>query len=425
MSDIHVPSSPLAQAFRMAADPQAARDILGRHLFQESDVRSLKILKAWPRLGDMFIFLYEITDETGTVWAVAFLFPPGSSLMRSSCPSRASYVPEWNAYVQRFPNDYRLPHLRIAAVPFRARNIIESVLAGAETEWRGFCLRSVKPLSYWPSRKCLFRYKGSLGENTSAHFYVKVFLEDIAASLLDIHWALRAAGLDGSSGLEVPAPLGYCRELRAALMAPAAGKTVFELLDSPLATRSSTAAGRLLCAFHKVSTDLPLPVQGPEQEFGILQSWAAAIGLIEFQGMARVRSLLGRLAAKMDAARRPHYPGHGDFYDKQLLYDKKIMTVLDMDMACLAPAERDAGNFLAHFELRGLENNGSADQYVRLGRSFKDAYESGGGVLADPALAWYRASAFMRLACRAAIQPGEAGHFEPLISLAERDIDLV
>jgi aminoglycoside phosphotransferase (APT) family kinase protein len=425
MFNVHVPGSPLARTFRMAADPEAARDVLGRHLFQDNDIRSLKILKAWPRLSEMFIFLYEITDETGVDWAVAFLFPPGSSLLRPSCPSRASYVPEWNAYVQRFPNDYRMPYLRKAAVPFRARNIIEPVLAGTESGWRGFCLRSVKPLSYWPSRKCLLKYKGDLGENPSAHFYVKVFLENTAASLLDIHRALRAAGLDGRHGLEVPAPIGYCRELRAALIAPAAGKTVLEFLDSPQATQSSAEAGRLLCAFHRSSTGLPLPVQGPDEEFGILKSWVSAIELIEFQGMSKVRSLLCRLEGKMDAARRPIYLGHGDFYDKQLLFDENIITVLDMDMACLAPAERDAGNFLAHLELRGLENTGRADQYVRLGRSFKDAYASGGGVLADPALAWYRASAFLRLACRATIQPGEDAHFEPLIRLAERDINLV
>ncbi len=420
----HVPGSPLARAFRQAADPEAARDILGRHLFQGREIRSAKILKAWPKPGNMFIFLYEITDGTGTAWAVAFLFPPGRP-RRPSCPSRASYVPEWNAYVQRFPSDYRMPYLRIAASPFKARNIIGPVLDDAETGWRGFHLRAVQPLSYWPGRKCLLRYKGSLGENASAHFYVKVFLENAATSLLDIHRALRAAGLDGRRGLEVPAPIGYCGELRAALIAPAAGKTVFELLDSPKATRSSAEAGRLLCAYHRASIGLPLPVQGPDEEFGILQSWASALELIEFQEMSAVRRLLGRLAAKMDVARRPHYPGHGDFYDKQLLFDKRIMTVLDLDMACVAPAERDAGNFLAHLELRGLESIGRADRHVRLGGFFKDAYESGGGVLADPALAWYRASAFLRLACRATIQPGEAAHFETLISLAERDIDLV
>jgi hypothetical protein len=421
----HVPCSPLARAFREAADPETARDILGRHLLQGREIRSAKILKAWPRLGEMFIFLYEITEETGTAWAVAYLFPPGSSLMRPSCPSRAGHVPEWNAYVQRFPDDYRMPYLRIAAAPFRARDIIGPVLDSAETGWRGFHLRSVRPLSYWPGRKCMLRYKGSLGENASAHFYVKVFLEDTAASLLDIHRTLRAAGLDGCRGLEVPAPIGYCKELRAALIAPAVGKTLLEFLDSPRATRSAAEAGRLLCAYHGASIGLSLPVQGPDEEFGILQSWASALELIEFQGMSAVRSLLDRLAVKMDAARRPHYPGHGDFYDKQLLFDKRIMTVLDLDMACLAPAERDAGNFLAHLELRGVENTGRADQYVGLGGSFKDAYEGGGGVLAAPALAWYRASAFLRLACRAVFQPGEAAHFEPLISLAERDIDLV
>jgi aminoglycoside phosphotransferase (APT) family kinase protein len=420
----HVPCSPLARAFREAADPETARDILGRHLCQGREIRSAKILKAWPKPGNMFIFLYEITDETGTAWAVAFLFPPGRP-RRPSPPSRASYVPEWNAYVQRFPYDYRMPYLRIAASPFKARNFIGPVLDGAETGWRGFHLRAVQPLSYWPSRKCLLRYKGSLAENASVHFYVKIFLEDTATSLLDTHRAFRAAGLDGRRGLEVPAPIGYCGELRAALIAPAAGKTVFELLDSPKIMRSSAEAGRLLCAYHRASIGIPLPVQSPDEEFGILQSWASAIELIEFRGMPAVRSLLCRLAEKMDAARRPHYPGHGDFYDKQLLFDKRIMTVLDLDMACLAPAERDAGNFLAHLELRGVENTGRADQYVGLGGSFKDAYEGGGGVLAAPALAWYRASAFLRLACRAVIQPGETARFEPLISLAERDIDLV
>ncbi|MEW5902243.1 MAG: phosphotransferase, partial [Acidobacteriota bacterium] len=237
--------------------------------------------------------------------------------------------------------------------------------------------------------------------------------------------ALRAGGLDGRGGFEVPAPIGYCREFRAALIAPAMGKTVFELLGTPQATRSSAEAGRLLCGFHKSTIALPLPVFGPADEFRVLQNWVSAIELIEFQGLSKVRSLLRGLGAKIDAARRPFYPSHGDFYDKQLLFDRNIMTVLDLDMACLAPVERDAGNFLAHLELRGLESTGRSDQYVQLGRSFMDAYESDGGKVDGAALSWYRASALLRLACRATIQPGEAAHFEPLVGLIEREIDLV
>jgi hypothetical protein len=101
------------------------------------------------------------------------------------------------------------------------------------------------------------------------------------------------------------------------------------------------------------------------------------------------------------------------------------MTVLDLDMACQAQAERDAGNFLAHLGLRGLENGGRADQYVRLGLPFVEAYEMCGGRLSGPALHWYCASTFLRLACRAAIQPGETGYFAPLVGLAEKEIELI
>jgi len=419
MSDDGLFPSSIGQAFHEAADPEAARAVLERYLHEGMGLRALRIVKVWPRPDGVFVLLYEIEDDKGTAWTSLYLFPPGHDRTLKPLPARTSHVPEWNAYAQRFPNDYRMPHLRIAAVPRRARDIIAPVLKSSDSRWRGFCLRSIKPRSYWPSRKCLLKYKGSIGDSTPAHFYAKVFFDDTATKLLDLHKKLRAGGV------EVPVLIGHCQEFKAALFAPAPGRMLFELLDSPTGELSLANAGRILGRFHQCSTDLQLPIHGYTEEIAVLEGWLRALESLGIQNKSKARGLLDRLKANSAAAGRPHFPGHGDFYDKQLLFDGKIITVLDLDMACRAPAERDAGNFLAHLKLRGLENGGRADRYSRLARAFTEAYEEDGGRLSGTALHWYCASTFLRLACRASLQPGEAGYHEPLVALAGREIELI
>jgi hypothetical protein len=269
----------------------------------------------------------------------------------------------------------------------------------------------------------MLQYRGINRENEPAHIYAKVYRGEDGRHILDIHGVLRAAGWDGQRGYDVPSPIGFCPELRAALFEPMQGKIILELLDSPLAAAAVDEVARLLEAFHKTPISLPLPVHGPAYELEVLQSWASVVAWLDVRSSTRVEELIKVLAGRVDSALRPVSPAHGDFYDKQLLYDQKTITVLDMDTVCLAPSEMDAGNFLIHLRLRGLEIHGDWDRYAGLGEAFLQGYRRTGGVLDSRALSWYSALACARLACRALIQPGGAGYFDPLILSAETIID--
>jgi hypothetical protein len=99
---------------------------------------------------------------------------------------------------------------------------------------------------------------------------------------------------------------------------------------------------------------------------------------------------------------------HRDLHDKQWLVDGRRAFLLDFDLLCLAEPELDAANFLAHLELRRLQQPqlvGSEDV-----RACSAAFLDGLGLSLDSAdcrtrLEFYRASCFARLALVYLLRP--------------------
>lgn len=89
---------------------------------------------------------------------------------------------------------------------------------------------------------------------------------------------------------------------------------------------------------------------------------------------------------------------HRDLHDKQLLWDGRTLSVLDLDTAAYGEAELDAGNLLAHVRLRKLQG--------LIGAETADALSAGITALAPgPRLSAYEDSAALRLACVYAFRP--------------------
>jgi aminoglycoside phosphotransferase (APT) family kinase protein len=96
-------------------------------------------------------------------------------------------------------------------------------------------------------------------------------------------------------------------------------------------------------------------------------------------------------------------PAHRDFYDKQVLVEGDRVTFLDLDTACLAEPELDAGNFLAHLRLRSLQRS---DEKIReLAGPFLEAYARRRGRLDPRRLHWYEAGSLLRLSCVYSFRP--------------------
>lgn len=154
--------------------------------------------------------------------------------------------------------------------------------------------------------------------------------------------------------------------------------------------------------------DTSLSAHGPAQEAQVLEHWLSlvrehcALEPVEALGQQvnQVRQEL--LEGRAD----PYVLLHRDLHDKQLLWDGRTLSVLDMDTAARGEAALDLGNLLAHLRLRVLQGVLPAALAQDLRPRLRDLAADLG---ASPSrLALYTRAAALRLACVYAFRPSSA-----------------
>lgn len=413
----------IKEIFSEAADPLLVREVINRNIPHNLKYSELRPIKVWPKPGNRFVFLYLAENKGKNEWLVVYLFPKDSGYDIRTCPKDAVRIVEWNGFVQFFPDDFRMPHLKIAVKPERASVFIGPVLDKAGSLWVGFNIGSVKPRGYWPGKRCQIEYGSDHSLEGNNTFFAKVYRERNGQEVLSVHESLQKAGYDGQNGLFVPRPIGYCPELRAALMEPSKGKKVCEILDEPIASDAMDSAGRLIANLHMAVLPLANPPYNLENEIKLIDGWIQVLDLIFPKESLEVKSLRDELIKRYCAAERPVRSSHRDFHDNQLLYDGSVMTILDLDTACSAPAELDVGNFLAHLSFRGIQLYKDPHKYSELEWIFLKSYRQTSEILDDCAILWFKISTLLRLACLYMIQPNGSVHFDSNIKEATKLMD--
>ena len=317
-----------------------------------------------------------------------------------------AYVPSLRAIVRELRYDYRLDTLAAVLAPgglasaFPEAGLDPADAAGAREVVR-----------YVPEKRCLLRV-GTPDRRLLAKVYARAADLESARVQEVLHASTSRAGAI------VPEVRGVCPSLRVMLQETVEGVPLYALLRSGVGCGNAVAAAAgALARLH--ACEVPgLRAHDAGAELEVVDR---AVGRAPLPGnlQARARALVALLASRA-ADLRPSRPGfsHRDFYDKQVIVGGERLTVIDFDTACVSFPELDAGNFLAHVSLRGLQSYLPTRDVPALSASFAAAYRQHRS-LDEQVLRWSAASAWLRLATVYAARPAWAGLPAQLLSLGE------
>ncbi|MDY3049603.1 MAG: phosphotransferase [Rothia sp. (in: high G+C Gram-positive bacteria)] len=158
---------------------------------------------------------------------------------------------------------------------------------------------------------------------------------------------------------------------------------------------------------------LSLKLHGPLAELAVLEHWfaqARAYGSLEQvdPGLKLLSACLSRLAGALEGLGQVGRVSllHRDLHDKQLLWDGRDLSLLDLDTAAAGDPELDLGNLMAHLQLRVFQGLLSAEvsQQVQ-GLLLSLALDLG---LDLGRLALYQQAAQLRIMCLYSLRPASA-----------------
>jgi len=416
---------------RVLLDADGMRPLLGTiPLLADGTARltAVSLDRLWVKPGRHFHASYRVTlaTETGPLETQAT-----ASLLRSireaaspmRLAPRGSRVPaatRWDVerstalvespplLLQLFPWDLRLPTLPIALDPRRVGEALDPER-----------LRSCTVVGYWPGIRCQLRYERA---DEPGVLYGKVFPDGAGSAAGRVQHAIARRG--ESAAFQTPRPRAYLPELNLLLTEPVEGEPLLDLLR---AAPSRNVVGRVataLAAFHALGVPEVDRRFGPADDLAIVRAWVPLIGGI----FPRLASPLGSALAGLERA-APHdavaVPAlvHRDFYDKQVLVGTSTIGFLDLDTVCQGDGEIDVGNFCAHLVLRALQAGISTEAAERLGEVLVASYRAARPAADPRRVAWYRASALLRLACVYALRPWWHGLAPTLIDESRRTLE--
>lgn len=236
--------------------------------------------------------------------------------------------------------------------------------------------------------------------------------------------ALRAAGLDGREGVEVPRAVGVVPELRMWLQERAPGATAWEGLagdrGEALARRIAEALARLHAApvepprHHAIADELRILDERLRAVARLRPAWAARLG--------RLAEACRRRAA--DAPASEPRGIHRDFHPDQVIVSSACLALVDLDLYCAGDPALDAGNFVAHLCERGLRVRGDPGALERCAGALADRFLAlAGGWRAEAVQAWADLS-LARQIWISTLHPERRRFTGALLELCEDRLDL-
>jgi tRNA A-37 threonylcarbamoyl transferase component Bud32 len=196
-------------------------------------------------------------------------------------------------------------------------------------------------------------------------------------------------------------------------------------LDSASAALYRTLGVRL-AVFQGDECAGDLAVFGPRDELAVLERWKEKVLRVVPElpeGWSDVHARLERHASTLPPPRLGLC--HRDLHDRQVHSDGTEVALLDFDLLCRADVALDPGNLIAHLRWRALQGLHGAD--ARSVRVLEDAFREGYGRESEDGfvtrLAFYCASAFLRLSLVYRLRPRWSGRVGELVSRASAALD--
>ena len=193
---------------------------------------------------------------------------------------------------------------------------------------------------------------------------------------------------------------------------------LYNLLSEPRFPVASHAAGSVLRALHNTPLEsetvrsLTVEVEESKKRIEALERIMPELGRRLQESLAE---LCGRIPAEIDEA---SLISHGDYYDKQVMYQEGSVCVIDVDRVEKADPALDVGNFLAHLALRGIQLHGAPGIFQDAEQEFMRGYEAVSDSFRQR-IAWWRCMSLLRLVGVYAVRPGWRAIVPSIFELAE------
>jgi aminoglycoside phosphotransferase (APT) family kinase protein len=285
--------------------------------------------------------------------------------------------------VTAFPNDRKLPALRLLSDPAELERLLREVLPDRPDLWSGelTCLR------YRAGRRFVAGLCGAGGRravlklNTSKGF--KRSLRSAMAFRPD-------------RTLRVARVLGADEELRLIVYEWMAGTMLFDLCAGPqMDLNAVAAAATALAELHR--QDPPgLGRWAREARRADLSAAASEIGFLCPWFARQALDLAARLSEGLAEAPALDVPLHGDFSSRHVLVDGSSAAIIDLDLAYRGDPADDLGGILAQVERHAICGELPRARAVSFREAFLLAYRNATGKPLPERIGLYRAIELFR-----------------------------
>jgi hypothetical protein len=404
--------------FEAATDAALMRSRLEERL-KKSWGPNFTLAELWvPRVfarGDGGYSIQYAADVTGHVifgsgqmFLCGYLPAPGQKPPDNAQHEHTIYIDDLGLIVSLFPFDSGLPQLP----RFFSKEQAKEILAPAVTKTQpgvNFAIESFATLGYRLERRCVIRYdlktiSHRCGLSRKFQLIVKILRSQASRKIIKSHEFLAANGFgrDSEDGLILPRMLSVDSQNNAVIMESVSGRSPHDLLGNPGYPESCHAAGKILAKLHSLNGG-DLPVYGPDQELETLRNRISSVeGLFpslkaefnEIYELLRDKSPDNVFSACI----------HRDYYDKQIVYSRERVALLDCDNLATGDPALDYGNFLAHLMLRERQEPRKRDEIGHGRGNFITAYGYCDMGFAARAR-WWQATALTRLATLYLLRP--------------------
>ena len=413
-------------------------EVVGRILRAEGGIRwpdgrepgNIRIERAWPTHGKSFVVEWSFDLGSGPRYAL-FGTPTADANSNqagtTNHPTVAAdgirgvlvHLPRWGVRIHSPDQDPDLPQL--------ARCMDERAMADRlEPFWNNGHQRhdndgreiECRLLSYRSARRATLSLRRLNAIQPEGNLIGKTFRDGRGESLLVLHDQLDRQLASSTKGrVRVPSPIGYLADLRMALFGWARGEEGGDGWGW-LCDRAVLAADAL-AALHGESIE-GLDDFSREDECGVILRWHEALGRVDDHLFETTQPLLNALLRGAESMRvEDACTVHRDFYERQLIYDGKTITILDLDTLAHGEPSIDVGNLLAHLFLGALQAGRSVREYPPVARLVLDRYMAQRGAVDRDTLTFYLASALFRLGAVHVLRTTTSAHAPALWRLAD------
>lgn len=260
-----------------------------------------------------------------------------------------------------FPDDARLKTLRLLADREARQHFLEkhATLRAIPGE------ADLVPINYKPER----RFVGALSLGSEPFAAIKVYSETAFQQARRAAQAVRPGKCFGVSEC-----LRASEHRRALVFNWCAGSLLSSRLANPSEAREAlTAAARGLAELHSCRA-LDLPALSLESFADKLFAHARSIGTLQPHLVRTAMELAQGLACALMVVPELCVPLHGDFYAKQVLFNRGEVTFLDFDEAVMGHPLLDVGTFLAHLDLEMIRGRVTEAAASELSHTFCEHY---------------------------------------------------